>query len=82
MTFETFDQTDFWKIFRFLEDVQIFRNFSDFWKIFIFWRIFIFLEDFQIFGRFSDFWEATKTILGLLTLETLITILTIENLNS
>ena len=60
MTFETFDQTDFWKIFRFL-------------------------ENFQIFGKFSDFWEtttATKTILGLVTFETLITILTIENLNS
>ena len=44
-----------------------------------------FCENFQIFGRFSDFWEtttATKTILGLVTLETLITILTIENLNS
>ena len=36
-------------------------------------------------GKFSDFWEtttATKTILGLVTFETLITILTIENLNS
>ena len=79
MTFETFDQTDFWKIFRFLEDFQIFERFSDFWKIFKF------LEDFQIIRRFSDFQEttaATKTILGLVTLETLITILTIENLNS
>ena len=79
MTFETYDQTDFWKIFRFLKDFQIFGRFSDFWKIFRF------LEDFQIFRRFSDFWEtttATKTILGLVTLETLITILTIENLNS
>ena len=37
------------------------------------------------FGKFSDFWEtttATKTILGLRDLETLITILTIDNLNS
>ena len=43
------------------------------------WKIFgRFLEDFQIFGIFSDFW----TILGLVTFETLITILTIENLNS
>ena len=43
------------------------------------------MEDFQIFGKFSDFWEtttATKTILGLVTFETLITSLTIENLNS
>ena len=91
MTFETFDQTDFWKIFRFLEDFQIFGRFSDFWKILRFledfqifgrlsdfWRIFRFLEDFQIFGIFSDFW----TILGLVTFEILITILTIENLNS
>ena len=45
-TIETFDQTDFWKIFgfledlRFLEDFQIFGRFSDFWKIFRF------LEDF------------------------------------
>ena len=37
--------SDFWKIFRFLEDFQIFGRFSDFW------RIFRFLEDFQIFGR-------------------------------
>ena len=62
-----------------MEDFQIFERFSDFWKIFRF------LEDFQIFGRFSDFWEtttATKTILGLVTFETLITILTIENMNS
>ena len=71
MTFEAFDQTDFWKIFRFLKDFQIFGRFSDFWKTFRF------LEDFQNFGRFSDFW----TILGLVTFETLITILTIENLN-
>ena len=28
--------SDFWKIFRFLEDFQIFRKFSDFWKIFRF----------------------------------------------
>ena len=79
MTFETFDQRDFWKIFRFLEDFHIFGRFSYFWKISKF------LEDFQIFEKFSDFWEtttATKTILGLVTLETLITILTIENLNS
>ena len=95
MTFETFDQADFWKIFRFLEDFQIFGRFSDFWKIFRyledFWKIFRFLEDFQIFGRFSEFSKifrfletttATKTILGLVTLEILITILTIENLNS
>ena len=68
-----------------MEDFQIFGKFSDFW------RIYRCLEDFQIFGRFqifgkiSDFWEtttATKTILGLVTFETLITILTIENLNS
>ena len=32
--------SDFWKIFRFLEDFQIFGGF---------------LEDFQIFGGFSDF---------------------------
>ena len=80
MTFETFDPTedfqifgrfsDFLKIFRFLKDFQIFGRFSDFW------RIFRFLEDFQIFERFSDFW----TILGLVTFETLITILTIDNL--
>ena len=72
-------KSDFWKIFRFLENFQIFGRFSDFWKIFRF------LEDFQIFGKFSDFWEtttATKTILGLVTFETLITIMTIENLNS
>ena len=49
MTFETFDQTDFWKIFRFLEDFQIFGRFSDFWKIFRF------LGDIRIFGRSSDF---------------------------
>ena len=67
-------------MFRFSEkcsDFQIFGRFSDFWKIFRF------LD--QIFGRFSYFWEtttATKTILGLVILETLITILTIENLNS
>ena len=57
----------------------MFGKFSDFWKIFKY------LEDFQIFGRISDFWEtttATKTILGLVTFETLITSLTIENLNS
>ena len=72
VTFETFDRTDFWKIFRFLEDFQIFGRFSDFWKMFRF------LEEFQIFGRFSGFW----TILGLLTFVTLITILTLENLNS
>ena len=88
MTFETSDRfledfqiferfSDFWKIFRFLEDFQNFGRFSDFWKIFRF------LVDFQIFRTFSDFWEtATKTILGLVTFETLITILTIENLNS
>ena len=70
--------SDFWKIFRFLEDFQIFERFSYFWKIIDFWRIFRFLEDFHIFGIFSDFW----TILGLVTFETLITILTIENLNS
>ena len=60
---------NFQKIFRFLENFKTFR----------------FLEDFQSFGRFSDFWEtttATKTILGLVTFETLITLLTIENLNS
>ena len=56
----------------FLEVFQIFGKFSDFWKIFRF------LEDFQIFGRFSGFW----TIPGILTFETLFTILTIENLNS
>ena len=81
-TIETFDQTDFWKVFRFLEDFQfsgtflkdfqIFGRFSDFWKIFRF------VEDFYIFGRFAGFW----TIQGLVTFETLITILTIENLNS
>ena len=56
------------------ENVNIVNTgrFSDFWKIFRF------LEDFQIFGRFSGFW----TIPGLLTFETLFTILTIENLNS
>ena len=70
------------------KNVQIFRKFSDFWKILRlsdFWKIFRVLEDFPIFGKFSDFWEtttATKTILGLLTFETLITSLTIENLNS
>ena len=42
-----------------------------------FWKIFGFLKDFQMFGRFSYFW----TILGLVTFETLITILIIENLN-
>ena len=80
--------SDFWKILRFLEDFQIFLE--------DFWNIFRFLEYFQIFGRFSDFWKifrflekfsdfwetATKTILGLVAFETLITILTIENLNS
>ena len=74
--------SDFWKIFRFLEDFQIFGRFSDFWKIFgrfsDFWKILRFLEDFQIFGRISGFW----TIPGILTFETLFTILTIENLNS
>ena len=55
---------------------QIFERFSDFWKIFRF------LEDFQIFGKISDFWETTKTVLGLVTFEILITILTIENLYS
>jgi uncharacterized protein Usg len=79
---------DFQIFGRFLENVQIFRKFSDFWNILRlsdFWKIFRVLEDFQIFGKFSDFWEtttATKTILGLVTFETLITILTIENLNS
>ena len=43
--------SDFWKIFRFLEDFQIFGRFSDLWKIF---RI---LEDFQNFGRLSEFWK-------------------------
>ena len=60
--------SDFWKIFRFLENCQIFGK-----------KIFRFLE------TFSDFWETTtptKTILGLVTFETLISILTIENLNS
>ena len=57
MTFETFDQTNFSKILRFLEDFQIFGKFSDFWEIFRFWKMFRFLEDFQIFGRFSDFWN-------------------------
>ena len=83
--------SDFWKIFRFLEDFQIFGKFSDFLKKFRFSKKFRssensdFLKNVQIFGRFSDFWEtttATKTILGLVTFETLITILTIENLNS
>ena len=58
-----------------MEDFLIFGKFSDFRKF----------SDFQIFGKFLDFWEtttATKTILGLMTFETLITILTIENLNS
>ena len=80
---------DFQIFGRFLENVQIFRKFSDFWKILRlsdFWKIFRVLEDFQIFGKFSDFWEtttATKTILGLVTFETLITLtLTIENLTS
>ena len=113
MTFETFDQTDFWKMFRFLKtfqknlDLQDLEDFQIFGKISDFLRIFRFLEDFQIFGRFSDFWKifrkfsdfqkildflkksdfwetttATKTILGLVTLEKLITILTIESLNS
>ena len=54
MTFETFDQTDFWKIFRVLEDFQIFERFLDFQKIFRF------LEDFQIFKRFSDFWKILR----------------------
>ena len=56
VTLETCDQSDdlssdfgkisdFWKMFRFLENFQIFGKFSDFWKIFRF------LEDFQIFGR-------------------------------
>ena len=67
---------DFWRIYSFLEDFQIFGKFLDFWKIFRF------LENFQIFGKFSHFWETTKTILGLVTFEILITILTIENLNS
>ena len=78
MTFETFDQTDFWKIFRFLIDFQIFENFQIFGRFSDFWKIFRFLEDFLIFGRFSYFW----TILGLVTFETLISILTIENLDS
>ena len=82
-------KSDFWKIFGKFSDFQIFGRFSDFWKNFRkisdFQKIFRFLGNFQIFGKFSDFWEtttATKTILGLVTLETLITILTIENLNS
>ena len=111
MTFETFDQTGFLKIFRFLEDFQICGRFSDLWKIFRvlgrfseFWedfqifgrfsefgedfqsfgKIFRFLKDFQIFGRSSDLWKIFRfwNILGLLTFEALITILTIENLNS
>ena len=72
MTFETFDQTDLWNIFRFLKHFQIFGRFSEFWKIF---RL---LEDFQNFGRFSGFW----IIPGILTFETLFTIATNENLNS
>ena len=80
---------DFQKIFRFLENFLIFGKFSDFWKNFRFlekFQIFGGFSDFlKVFGRFSDFWEtttATKTILGLVTFETLITILTIEKLNS
>ena len=59
VTLETCDLWDIWsewwgdmtwlKIFRFSENVQIFGEFSDFW------RIFRFLENFQIFGEFSDF---------------------------
>ena len=50
---------DFRRIFRFLENFQIFGRFSDFWKIFRFLEDFKnfgrFWEDFQILGRFSDF---------------------------
>ena len=54
MHYGAIPQTDFWRIFRFLEDFQIFGGFSDFWKIFYF------LEDFQTFGSFrflKDFWK-------------------------
>ena len=59
----------FHKIAKHFQKIQIFGRFSDFWKNF----------------RFSDFWETTtptKTTLGLVTFETMITILTVENLNS
>ena len=51
VTFETFDQTDFqknsdfWKIFRCLENVQIFEKNSNFWKI----------SDFDC--EFGDIWS-------------------------
>ena len=53
--------SDFWRIFKFLEDFerfleefQIFGGFSDFWRIF---RV---LEDFQIFGEFSEFLKISR----------------------
>ena len=55
VTFETFDRTDFWTIFRFLKFFQIFGKISDFQKNSDFRKNFRFLEDFQIFRTFQIF---------------------------
>ena len=65
--------SDFWKVFRFLKKIQIFKKISDFLKVFRFF------ESFQIFWKFSDFLKVFVTWDW--TLETLITFLTIENNN-
>ena len=60
MTFETFDQTDVWKFFRFLEKISDFLKILIFGKFPDFWKIVRFLEKFQFFrffGRYSDFWK-------------------------
>ena len=78
--------SDLWKIFEKISDFHIFGNFLNYFEDFqIFGKISDFWKNFRFLEKISDFWEtttATKTILGLVTFETLITILTIKNLNS
>ena len=56
MTFGTFDQTDFWKIVRFLEYVQIF------------WKIFRFSENFQIFRKSLNFRKIIMTFMTIVNI--------------
>ena len=46
---------NFWKIWKFLENLKIFGKFEKFWKI---WK---FLENLKIFGKFENFWKNWKT---------------------
>ena len=66
---------------RFSEKFQIFGKFLNFQEKFqISLKVFRFLNSFQIFGKFSDLLKVFVT--WDLTLETLITFLTIENNNT